>query len=167
MPRFSITLSLEPRRATIPGGKGVLADAGRVSGGRGSSAPRARTREGHPLPRDGTTPRWDRSANARRIARRSPHQARLGELGEHVAGAVDRFRTGQHGAHDADEILHQYSRAGELWEFCWLAGGGAGVERTARVPRDLAATGDSVDRWQHGTPGDRGAQRGPGTMDPR
>jgi hypothetical protein len=85
-----------------------------------------------------------------------------------VAEAVNRFRAGEHSAYDVDEILHQYSRAaGELWKFCWLAGGGAGVERTARVLRDMAAEGDSIDWWQLGAARDRGAQRVPGAMDLR
>jgi hypothetical protein len=65
------------------------------------------------------------------------HEARLGE---HVADAVDRFRAGEQTAFDVDEVLHQYQRAArELRRFCWLAGAGAGVERTARLLRDMAA----------------------------
>jgi hypothetical protein len=87
------------------------------------------------------------------------HEARLGELVEHAAEAVDRFRTGKQDAFAVDEVLHQYSRAArELWKFCWLAGGGAGVERTARLLRDMAAESDSIDWWQLGAPRDREAQ---------
>ena len=79
------------------------------------------------------------------------HEARLGELVEHVAAAVERFRADEHDAFAVDEILHQYQRAArELWKFCWLAG--AGVERTARLLRDMAAQGESVDWWQLGAP---------------
>jgi len=88
------------------------------------------------------------------------HEARLGELVERVAQAVDRFRAGEHDAYAVDEVVHQYSRATrELWKFCWLAGGGSGVERTARLLRDMAAEGDSVDWWQRGAPRDRRGQR--------
>ena len=91
------------------------------------------------------------------------HEARLAELVEHVAEAVDRFRAGEHDAYAVDEVLHQYSRAArELWKFCWLPGGGAGAERTARLLRDMAAEGDSVDWWQLGAPRDRDAQRASG-----
>jgi hypothetical protein len=90
------------------------------------------------------------------------HEARLSELVERVAGAVERFRAGELGAFDVDEVLHQYQRAArELWKFCWLAGGGAGVERTARVLQDMAAAGESVDWWELGAPRDRRTQRVP------
>ena len=91
------------------------------------------------------------------------HEARLGDLVEHVAEAIDRFRAGDHDAFVVDEILYQYQRAArELWKFCWVAGGGAGVERTARVLRDMATKGASVDWWQLGAPSDRAAQWAPG-----
>jgi hypothetical protein len=45
------------------------------------------------------------------------HEARLGDLVEHVAEAVDRFRAGDHDVFVVDEILHQYQRATrELWK---------------------------------------------------
>ena len=89
-------------------------------------------------------------------------EARLGDLVEHVAEAVDRFRAGDHDAFVVDEVLYQYQRAArELWKFCWLGGGGAGVERTARVLREMASKGESVDWWQLGAPSDRAAQRAP------
>ena len=82
--------------------------------------------------------------------------------------AVDRFRAGEQDAYAVDEVLHQYSRAArELWKFCWLAGAGAGVERTARVLRDMAAEGDCVDWWQLGAPRDRDAERTSATSDLR
>jgi len=88
------------------------------------------------------------------------HRARLRELVEHVAESVELFRAGKHDAFAVDETLHHYQRAArELWKFCWLAGGGAGVERTARAPRNMATNGDSVDWWQLGAPNDRAAQR--------
>jgi hypothetical protein len=88
------------------------------------------------------------------------HEARLGELVDHVAEAVDRYRGGEQDAYAVDEILHRYSRAArELWKFCWLGGGGAGVERTARLLRDMAAEQDFIDWWQLAAPRDREAQR--------
>jgi hypothetical protein len=97
--------------------------------------------------------RWNDAAVTSKRERRADralvaayHEARLGELVEHVADAVDRFRAGEQDAFDVDEILHQYQRAArELWKFCWLAGGGAGVERTARLLREMAAEGESID----------------------
>jgi hypothetical protein len=111
--------------------------------------------------------RWDDAAvksNRERRADRALvaayHEARLGELVEHVADAVDRFRGGEQNAFDVDEVLHQYQRAArELWKFCWLAGGGAGVELTARLLREMAAAGESIDWWARGAPSDRRAQR--------
>ena len=89
------------------------------------------------------------------------HEARLGELVEHVAEAVGRFRAGEQDAFAVDEVLHHYQRAArELWKFCWLAG--AGVERTARMLRDMAAQDESVDWWQLGAPRDRGDRRASG-----
>jgi hypothetical protein len=86
------------------------------------------------------------------------HEARLGELVEHVAAAVDRFRAGEHDAFEVDEVLHRYQRAArELWKFCWLAGAGAGVERTAHTLRDMAARGEAIDWWQLGALRDRRA----------
>lgn len=88
------------------------------------------------------------------------HEARLGELVEHVAEAVDRFRAGEQDAFDVDEVLHHYQRAArELWKFCWLAGAGAGVELTARLLRDMVAEGQPIDWWARGAPRDRRAQR--------
>jgi hypothetical protein len=88
------------------------------------------------------------------------HEARLGELVEHVAEAADRFRAGELDALDVDEVLHRYQRAArELWKFCWLAGGGTGLERTAQVLREMAAEGEAVDWWELGARRDRRAQR--------
>ncbi len=70
--------------------------------------------------------------------------------------AVDRFRAGESDAFAVDEVLHHYQRAArELWKFCWLAGAGAGVERTARELREMAAEGESIDWWQLGAPRER------------
>jgi DNA-binding NtrC family response regulator len=87
--------------------------------------------------------------SARPTERRSPgyHEARLGELVDHVAEAVDRFRAGELDAFAVDEVLHQYQRAArELWKFCWLGGSGAGVELTARALHDMADQDERADR---------------------
>jgi hypothetical protein len=48
-------------------------------------------------------------------------------------------------AFEVDEVLHRYQRAArELRKFCWLAGAGAGVERTARVVRDIGVHRSSI-----------------------
>lgn len=60
-----------------------------------------------------------------------------------------RFRGGEVDAFGVDDVIHQYKRAArELWKFCWLAGAGAGVERTAGrcatwPPKTTASTGGS------------------------
>ena len=88
------------------------------------------------------------------------HEARLGELVEHVAEAVGRFRAGEQDAFAVDEVIHQYHRAArELWKFCWLGGAGAGVERTARILRDMASADERGDWWARGAPRERPAQR--------
>ncbi|WP_433662585.1 hypothetical protein ACQPW1_10785 [Nocardia sp. CA-128927] len=77
------------------------------------------------------------------------HEARLGELVEHVGRAVDRFRAGQLDAFEVDGVIHQYHRAAQrLWTFCSQSG--AQVEATAQVIEDMAAEGEAIDWWQHG-----------------
>jgi hypothetical protein len=39
------------------------------------------------------------------------HEAQLGELIEHVAMAIDRYRTGEVDAYTVDETIHHYHRA--------------------------------------------------------
>jgi hypothetical protein len=99
------------------------------------------------------------------------HEARLGELLEHVVDAVDRFRVGEVDAvavdaFAVDDVLHHYKRAArELWKFCWLAGASVGVERTARLRRNMDAEGDIMDWWRlarHATPKPDGSRREPG-----
>lgn len=73
------------------------------------------------------------------------HEARLAELVQRVGEAVDRFRAGELGAFEADEVMFQYSRAAkELWKFCNLGN----VEITARVIGD----GEPIDWWEQGAP---------------
>ena len=97
---------------------------------------------------DGTMPgvgsKRERQADRALVA--AYHEARLGELVERVAEAVDRFRACEQNAFAVDEVIHQYHRAAqELWNFCWLGGAGAKVKRTARVLRDMAARDERAD----------------------
>lgn len=86
------------------------------------------------------------SKSERRAAREvvaAYHQARLGELVQHVGVAVDRFRGGELDAFEVDEVIFQYSRAAkELWKFCNLPP----VESTAWAIGDGAPT----DWWERG-----------------
>lgn len=71
------------------------------------------------------------------------HAARLGELVDHVAEGVDRFRAGDLDAFQVDEIVFQYSRAAkELWKFC----NGTDLLFTAALLGDQPA----VDWWERG-----------------
>jgi hypothetical protein len=74
------------------------------------------------------------------------HGARLGELVERVAEAIDGFRAGELDAFAIDDVIHQYHRAArELWKFCWLGGTGARVDFTARALRDMADQDERTD----------------------
>ncbi|QSE87444.1 hypothetical protein JWS13_02140 (plasmid) [Rhodococcus pseudokoreensis] len=80
------------------------------------------------------------------------HEARLGELIEHVAAEVDRYRAGDADADTVDEALHHYHRAAQnLWKFCW-SGSGVQIEFTARALERLAADGETIDWWERATP---------------
>lgn len=71
------------------------------------------------------------------------HEAQLGELLAHVAGAIDRFRAGELDAFDVDRVVFQYSRAAkELWKFCTLSGGTPIGQDPAKLP--------AIDWWQTG-----------------
>lgn len=73
------------------------------------------------------------------------HEARLAELVRRVGDAVDRFRSGELNASQADEVIFQYSRAAkELWKFCNLSD----ADFTAGMIRDGAV----VDWWERGAP---------------
>ncbi len=85
------------------------------------------------------------------------HEARLGELVDRVAAAVDGFRAGEQDADAVDEAIHQYHRAArDLWKLCWGAGVGTGIELRARVLESMAAEGEQVDWWQRVEPRERG-----------
>lgn len=73
------------------------------------------------------------------------HGAALAELVTHVAEAVDRFREGELGAFEVDQILFQYSRAAkELWKFCNMTA----IELTASLLQEQP----SIDWWERGAP---------------
>ncbi|OHV00491.1 hypothetical protein [Mycobacterium talmoniae] len=77
------------------------------------------------------------------------HEQQLAELIEHVAGAVDRYRTGEADAYAVDEAIHHYHRAArELWKFCWSTGGGTHVEITDHVLDRMATDGETIDWWE-------------------
>jgi hypothetical protein len=95
----------------------------------------------------------------RRAARESVaahHQARLAELIEHIAVAVDRYRTGEIDAHTFDETIHLYHRAArELWKFCWSGGSGTHVELVAHLLDQMATDGKTINWWEQATPRQR------------
>ena len=71
------------------------------------------------------------------------HEAQLGELIEHVAMAIDRYRTGEVDAYTVDETIHHYHRAArELWKFCW-SGGGTHLEMIAAILDQRTTDGEA------------------------
>ena len=77
------------------------------------------------------------------------YESCLRELIEHVAIALDHYRT-DGDAEQMNTALYQYHRAArELWKFCWLDGGGSQLEFIASLIDDPAPP---VDWWQRGTP---------------
>jgi len=84
------------------------------------------------------------------------HEARLGELVEHIAGDLDRYRTGEIDAYALDETIHHYHRAArELWKFCFSGGGGTHSEIIAHLLEKMNTDGDTIDWWERATPGQR------------
>jgi len=72
------------------------------------------------------------------------HQARLGELIEYIAVAIDRYRAGEVDAYTVDETIHHYHRAArELWKFCW-SGGGTHIEMISHVLDRMTADGETI-----------------------
>lgn len=57
------------------------------------------------------------------------HEARLAELVQRVGEAVDRYRVGELGAFEADEVIFQYSRAAK-------GSGSSATSATSRSPRE-------------------------------
>jgi hypothetical protein len=73
------------------------------------------------------------------------HEACLAGLVRRVGDGVDRFRTGELDAFEADQVIFQYSRAAkELWKFCNLSD----AELSACLIRDGAA----FDWWERAAP---------------
>jgi DNA-binding NtrC family response regulator len=84
------------------------------------------------------------------------HEARLAELIEHVAEALERYRQGELDAFEVDDVIHRYKRAArELWKFCWSGGSGSGVELVARTLEQLADEGERIDWWERAVPAER------------
>ena len=73
------------------------------------------------------------------------HEAQLALLLERVGVEIDRFRSGELDAFEADQVLFHYSRAAkELWKFC----NGVDVEWVARDIRERAPD----PWWERGAP---------------
>ena len=81
------------------------------------------------------------------------HQERLGELIDHVAIAIDRYRGGEIDAYTVDETIHHYHRAArELWIFCWSGGGGTHIEMVAAILDRMSTDGDAINWWERVSP---------------
>jgi hypothetical protein len=69
----------------------------------------------------------------------------LGDLVEHVADAIDRYRDGELDALEVDRLMFQYSHAAkELWKFCNMGH----IELIARHVHD----DPPIDWWERGAP---------------
>jgi hypothetical protein len=97
------------------------------------------------------TERSGGSKESRRVARAlvaTYHEAELAGLVEHVAEAIERYRTGELDVHDVDEVIHHYHKATqELWKFCFRGGSGAYAETVATTLEYLTAEGERPDWW--------------------
>jgi hypothetical protein len=81
------------------------------------------------------------------------HEARLVELIEYIAAAMDGYRTGEIDAYAVDETIHHYHRAArELWKFCCSGGGGTHIEMIAHLLDQMATDGEHINWWERGTP---------------
>lgn len=84
------------------------------------------------------------------------HEARLGELLTHVEAALDRWRTGEIDAVDADETIHHYHLAArKLWTFCFSGGSGAHAELVAGILDRMETDEQSIDWWERGAQSQR------------
>lgn len=91
--------------------------------------------------------RAERRAARERVARY--YETELAKLVHHVGQAIARYRGGEIGLHDVDDVIHRYSKAArELWKFCWLTGSGSHVLFVARTLELWAAEGDAVEWWE-------------------
>jgi len=80
----------------------------------------------------------------------------LGELVDHIAGDLDRYRTGEIDAYTLDETTHHYHRAArELWKFCFSGGAGTHSEIIAHLLETMDTDGDTIDWCDRATPGQR------------
>jgi hypothetical protein len=78
------------------------------------------------------------------------HEARLIELAENVAEALDSYRADEIDVFAVDEVIHQYHNAArKLWSYCW-AGGRGGMAAVAHGIEMMAAEGESIDWWELG-----------------
>jgi hypothetical protein len=90
---------------------------------------------------------------AARTAVAGYHEARLGELIEYIAIAIDRYRAGEVDAYTVDETIHHYYRAArELWKFCWSGGGGTHIEMIAHVLDRMTTDGETINWWERVSP---------------
>jgi len=81
------------------------------------------------------------------------HEARLRELIEYIAVAIDRYRASEIDAYTVDETIHHYHRAAhELWKFCWSGGGGTHIEMIAHVLDRMTTDGETINWWERVTP---------------
>jgi len=62
------------------------------------------------------------------------YESELGNLIDRVEVALTRYRDGEIGAHEVDDLIHCYSKATRaLWRFCWSTGSGSQVILVART----------------------------------
>ncbi len=75
------------------------------------------------------------------------HEARLGDLLEHVRTGFAKYDAGEINAFGLDELIHRYHIAArELWKFCSVSGGRVG---TAVGMLELwQERGEMPDWWQ-------------------
>ena len=95
------------------------------------------------------------SKESRRVARAlvaTYHEAELaGDLVEHVAEAIERYRSGELDVHDVDEVIHRYHKAAQdLWKFCFRGGSGTYAETVAATLEHMTAEGERPDWWAAG-----------------
>jgi hypothetical protein len=83
------------------------------------------------------------------------HQARLGDLLEHVRDGFVEYDGGRIDAFQLDEIIHHYKRAAtELWKLCAVSG--SQVELVARALERMRAENSEPDWWELGAARRRG-----------
>jgi intergrase/recombinase len=91
--------------------------------------------------------RAERRVARERVARY--YESELAKLVDRVEQAIARYRGGEIGLTEADDVTHRYSKATrELWKFCWSTGSGSHVLFVARTLELWAAENVSVDWWE-------------------